>query len=162
MPNWIYRIGGTGTTLSQDEQDNNILCIYDALNRYGWSKVAIAGACGCFQQESSYNPGIYETSHGGTLNNLPYFPGGMGLAQWTDYPAYTANIQTLCRGRQRRKTKIGMTVIFSVGFSPRRTIQSIRPWVTDRALVGAGKRLAVIRPFRSTTIFILTARLMTL
>ena len=70
MPDWIYRIGGTGTTLSQDEQDNNILCIYDALNRYGWSKVAIAGACGCFQQESSYNPGIYETSHGGTLNNL--------------------------------------------------------------------------------------------
>lgn len=90
MPDWIYRIGGTGTTLSQDEQDNNILCIYDALNRYGWSKAAIAGACGCFQQESSYNPGIYETSHGGTLNSLPYFPGGMGLAQWTDYPAYTA------------------------------------------------------------------------
>lgn len=90
MPDWIYRIGGTGTTLSQDEQDNNILCIYDALNRYGWTKAAIAGACGCFQQESSYNPGIYETSHGGTLNNLPYFPGGMGLAQWTDYPAYTA------------------------------------------------------------------------
>lgn len=90
MPNWVYRIGGTGTTLSQDDQDNNILCIYDALNRYGWSKVAIAGACGCFQQESSYNPGIYETSHGGNLSNLPYFPGGMGLAQWTDYPAYTA------------------------------------------------------------------------
>lgn len=90
MPNWIYRIGGTGTTLTQEEQDNNILCIYEALNNYGWTKEAIAGACGCFQQESSYNPGIYETSHGGNLNNLPYFPGGMGLAQWTDYPAYTS------------------------------------------------------------------------
>lgn len=90
MPSWINRIGGTGTSLTQDEQDNNILCIYEALNSYGWTKEAIAGACGCFQQESSYNPGIYETSHGGTLNNLPYFPGGMGLAQWTDYPAYTS------------------------------------------------------------------------
>lgn len=87
---WVYRIGGTGTVLSQEEQDNNILCCYGALSQYGFSPTAIAGACGCFQQESSYNPGIYETSHGGTLNNLPYFPGGMGLAQWTDYPAYTA------------------------------------------------------------------------
>lgn len=88
--NWVSRIGGTGTVLTQEEQDNNILCIYGALSQYGWTPQAIAGACGCFQQESSYNPGIYETSHGGDLSNLPYFPGGMGLAQWTDYPAYTA------------------------------------------------------------------------
>lgn len=90
MPDFIYKIGGTGTTLNKDEQDNNIRCIYNELSAHGWTKEAIAGACGCFSEESSYNPGIYETSHGGNLNNLPYFPGGMGLAQWTDYPAYTA------------------------------------------------------------------------
>lgn len=89
---FVYRIGGSGTGLTQAEQDNNILCIMDELEgRYGWSKLAIAGACGCFHEESMFNPGIYETSHGGNLNNLPYFPGGMGLAQWTDYPAYTAS-----------------------------------------------------------------------
>ena len=88
---FVYRIGGGGTTLTQAEKDNNILCIMDNLEGlYGWSKEAIAGACGCFHEESGYNPGIYETSHGGNLNNLPYFPGGMGLAQWTDYPPYTS------------------------------------------------------------------------
>lgn len=90
MPtNFIYRIGGSNTPFSQAEQDNNILAIHDRLSGYGWSLSAIAGACGCFHEESAFNPGIYETSHGGNLNNLPYFPGGMGLAQWTDYPAYT-------------------------------------------------------------------------
>ena len=93
MPrSFIYRIGGSGTGLTQSEVDNNILCIYDELSgRYGWSRKAVAGACGCFYEESNMNPGIYETSHGGNLANLPYFPGGMGLAQWTDYPAYTAS-----------------------------------------------------------------------
>ena len=88
---FVYRIGGSGTGISQADQDNNILCIHDELaGLYGWTDKAIAGACGCFHEESGFNPGIYETSHGGNLNNLPYFPGGMGLAQWTDYPAYTA------------------------------------------------------------------------
>lgn len=87
---WVNKIGGTGTTLTQDEVDNNILCCYGALSRYGWTPEAIAGAIGCFHEESLVNPGVYETSHGGNLNNLPYFQGGMGLAQWTDYPAYTA------------------------------------------------------------------------
>lgn len=87
---WVYKIGGSGTGLTQNEVDNNILCCYGALSKYGWTKEAIAGACGCFYEESGLNPGIYETSHGGTLDNLPYFPGGMGLAQWTDYPAYKA------------------------------------------------------------------------
>lgn len=86
---FVYRIGGTGTSLTQAERENNILAIWDVLGgKYGWTAQAVAGACGCFLYESGYNPGIYETSHGGTLNNLPYFPGGMGLAQWTDYPAY--------------------------------------------------------------------------
>lgn len=91
MPrSFVYHIGGSGTAMTQAEVDNNILCIYDNLaGTYGWSTKAIAGACGCFYEESMMNPGVYETSHGGNLNNLPYFPGGMGLAQWTDYPAYT-------------------------------------------------------------------------
>ena len=89
---FIYHIGGSGTRMTQAEKDNNILCIYDQLaGNYGWSKEAIAGACGCFHEESWYNPGIYETSHGGNLNNLPRFPGGMGLAQWTDFPAYSGS-----------------------------------------------------------------------
>lgn len=87
---FIYRIGGTGTPFSQAEKDNNIIAIYDQLTAYGFSMKAIAGMCGCFHEESGFNPAIYETSHGGNLNNLPYFAGGMGLAQWTDYPAYTA------------------------------------------------------------------------
>lgn len=86
-----YVIGPTGTVLTQAQVDNNILCIMDNLvGQYGWTKQAAAGCCGCFYEESNMNPGIYETSHGGDLSNLPYFPGGMGLAQWTDYPAYTA------------------------------------------------------------------------
>lgn len=86
---WAYKIGGTGTPFTREQMDNNILCVYGELSRYGWTKEAIAGACGCFHEESGMNPGIYETSHGGNLDNLPYFPGGMGLAQWTDYPAYS-------------------------------------------------------------------------
>lgn len=91
MPrSFVYHIGGSGTAMTQAEVDNNILCIYDNLaGIYGWSTKAIAGACGCFYEESMMNPGVYETSRGGNLNNLPYFPGGMGMAQWTDYPAYT-------------------------------------------------------------------------
>lgn len=87
---FVYHIGGSGTPMTQAEKDNNIMCIYDQLKgNYNWTDEAIAGACGCFHEESWYNPGIYESSHGGNLNNLPYFAGGMGLAQWTDYPAYS-------------------------------------------------------------------------
>ena len=70
-----YLIGGTlDVSLTQAQQDNNILCIMDELEgRYGWTKQAIAGACGCFHEESGFNPGVYETAHGGNLNNLPYF-----------------------------------------------------------------------------------------
>lgn len=86
-----YIIGPSGTTLTQAQVDNNILCIMDNLvGQYGWTKEAVAGCCGCFFEESGMNPGIYESGYGGDLSNLPYFPGGMGLAQWTDYPAYTA------------------------------------------------------------------------
>lgn len=88
---FVYRVyGGTDWNLTQADQDNNILCIMDNMEGlYGWSKKAIAGMCGCFHEESHLNPGSYETAHGGNLNNLPYMPGGMGLGQWTDYPAYS-------------------------------------------------------------------------
>lgn len=90
MTDFIVKIGGTGTSLSQAESDNNAIAVAERMRTYGFSDVAIAGMLGCFQEESTINPGIYETSHGGNLNNLPYFPGGMGIAQWTDYPAYTS------------------------------------------------------------------------
>lgn len=92
MPrSFVYRIGPTGTGLpSQSDVDNNILCIMDNMEGlYGWSKIAIAGACGCFYEEAHMNPGIYEGNQSTSLSTLPYFGGGMGLAQWTDYPAYT-------------------------------------------------------------------------
>lgn len=85
---FAYKLGGTGTSLTKEEIDNNILCIYGAMKGYGFSDEAIAGMCGCFYEESGMNPAIYETSHGGNLDRPPYFAGGMGLAQWTDYPAY--------------------------------------------------------------------------
>lgn len=86
---FVYKIGGSGTLLTQEEIDNNILCIFNELSYHGFSKKAIAGACGCFHEESGFNPGIYETRHQSDLSTLPYFKGGMGLAQWTDYPAYS-------------------------------------------------------------------------
>ena len=54
MPrSFVYRIGGSGTGLTQAEEDNNILCIMDNLvGQYGWTKQAAAGACGCFHEES--------------------------------------------------------------------------------------------------------------
>lgn len=90
MANFVYKIGGSGTSISLDAQKQNVSAIQSIMTGFGWTLTAIAGALGCFQHESGMNPGIYETSHGGDLSNLPYFPGGMGLAQWTDYPAYTA------------------------------------------------------------------------
>lgn len=88
--NFITKIGGTGTLLNASEMEHNIKAIHTELKKYGWTDEAIAGACGCFYAESGFNPGIYETSHNGNLKHLPFFPGGMGIAQWTDYPAYTS------------------------------------------------------------------------
>lgn len=90
MANFAYKIGGTGTILTDDQVKQNVSAIQAILTGYGWTLTAIAGALGCFQEEASMNPGIYETSHSSDISNLPYFAGGMGLAQWTDYPAYQA------------------------------------------------------------------------
>lgn len=87
---FIYKIGDTTSGyLTGLEQDNNILAIYERMSAYGWSRDAIIGMCGCFSAESNYNPGVYESRYAESISNLPYFKGGMGLAQWTDYPAYT-------------------------------------------------------------------------
>ena len=92
MPlSWVVKIGGSGTGMTQDEQNNNARCFYGEMTqKYNWHLKAVCGALGCFHEESLVNPGVYETSHGGNLDNLPFFPGGMGMAQWTDYPAYTS------------------------------------------------------------------------
>lgn len=88
---WWYEKGGTGTVPDKEQYDNNIMCIYGELSTYGWTPEAIAGAIGCFYAESNLNPAIFETSHQSSLDeNSVYFAGGVGLAQWTDYPAYTA------------------------------------------------------------------------
>ena len=97
---WAYRIGGTGTTLTAAQRDNNILCIYGAMSRYGFSTAAIAGMCGCFFAESGFNPGIYETSHGGKRT--------------TQHIA--AHILTRCHGQQIKRGATGMMGIFSAGY----------------------------------------------
>ena len=125
---WAYRIGGTGTTLTAAQRDNNILCIYGAMSRYGFSTAAIAGMCGCFFAESGFNPGIYETSHGGNLNNLPSFHGGMGLAQWTDYPAYSGTYPNPLPWSADQERRIG----------------HIQQWATDRGRAGVGNKAAHI------------------
>ena len=116
MPrSFVYRIGGSGTALTQAEVDNNIMCIYDELaGRYGWSTKAIAGACGCFYEESMMNPGIYETSHGGNLNNLPYFPAGWGLHNGQITRRTLPVIRIRCRGRRCVMGMTGMMVFTNV------------------------------------------------
>ncbi len=89
---WYYKKGGTGTYLTQAQIDNNMKCAYGKLSSYGFSLEAVAGMIGCFMEESRMNPGIYETAHQSSLDDSSvYFAGGVGLAQWTDYPAYTAS-----------------------------------------------------------------------
>lgn len=89
---FIYRLVdsyGQGGALSQSEVDNNMHAVYDRMAGYGFTLQAVCGMLGCFHEESNVNPGSYENSHGGSLSTLPYFAGGLGMAQWTDYPAYT-------------------------------------------------------------------------
>ena len=73
MAEWVVKIGGTNTPMTQDEQNNNAECFMGLMSKtYGWSLEAICGALGCFHEESMMNPGVYETSHGGNLNTLPF------------------------------------------------------------------------------------------
>ena len=55
---FVYRIGGSGTGISQADQDNNMKAIYDRMSGYGFTLQAVCGMIGCFHEESGMNPGI--------------------------------------------------------------------------------------------------------
>lgn len=86
---FVYHVGPTYSyTMSQEEIDNNILAVYERMTGYGWTIDAIAGMCGCLMAESTMNPGVFEGDSTAQITNYPYYGGGVGLAQWTDYPPY--------------------------------------------------------------------------
>ena len=70
--------------LSLEEMQNNALIIYTIFYNLGYSLNAIAAMLGNMQQESTINPGIWqsliEVSGGG---------GGWGLVQWTPWTNFT-------------------------------------------------------------------------
>ena len=93
MADWITKISDTATggTLNQQEMENNALAVREILGlTYGWSLAAIAGALGNMQAESTLNPGACEIGRGIPQNGQLLYGGGLGLIQWTDYPAYSA------------------------------------------------------------------------
>lgn len=77
-------------TMTQADMENNAQCIYSLLSATGWSLAAVAGALGNMQSESFLNPGQGEGGRGLPSGSSQFYAGGLGLIQWTDYPAYTA------------------------------------------------------------------------
>lgn len=88
---WVTRVSDVASVanLNSMERANNALCVYSALHGLGWSDVAIAGALGNMETESTINPGACEYGHGVPSATTLRYPGGLGLIQWTDFPAYT-------------------------------------------------------------------------
>lgn len=79
-----YSTGGTGLFdwikgnryLSQDEMDNNAVCVWNYLGSSGWELYPVCAVLGNFARESTVNPAIYQ-------NLTVSESGGYGLAQWT-------------------------------------------------------------------------------
>ena len=69
--------------LSQEEMENNAKEIYTYFKDKGWTLNAIAGVLGNMQQESTINPGLWQS-----LKEYNY-SGGFGLVQWTPATKYT-------------------------------------------------------------------------
>ena len=69
--------------LSQEEMENNAKEIYAYFKDKGWTLNAIAGVLGNMQQESTINPGLWQS-----LKEYNY-SGGFGLVQWTPATKYT-------------------------------------------------------------------------
>lgn len=92
MSNFIVRVSDKAATytLTQSEMENNASLIFNALSAKGWTLAAIAGALGNMQSESTLNPGACEGGHGTPRGSSQFYGGGLGLIQWTDYPAYQA------------------------------------------------------------------------
>lgn len=90
--NWVYRVSDQASQveLTQPEKENNAIIIFSQLTYAGWSLSAIAGFLGCISLESTFNPGSCELNRGIPVAGSDYYAGGLGLAGWTDLPAYTA------------------------------------------------------------------------
>lgn len=90
---WIVYDSDSAGTMSQAEQENNVLIIWSILTGLGWSRNAVAGALGSMQIESYFNPGQWEIGH--RPNPIPpdgYGYGyGVGLIQWTRPTTETPN-----------------------------------------------------------------------
>ena len=91
MAEWVTRISDVGSVyrLSQSEMQNNAENVLAILNeQLGWSLNAVAGVLGNMQSESTINPGACEEPRGIPRTGSLYYGGGLGLIQWTDFPAY--------------------------------------------------------------------------
>lgn len=66
-------------------REANAWIIYKYLKAAGWSTNAIAGLCGNIQNESGFNPGVYE---GYRKRVWPSVNFGVGLTQWTPNVKY--------------------------------------------------------------------------
>ena len=63
-------------TLTQKQKEANASYIYDYLKNNGWTKEAISGLLGNIEQESQFNPGVWQDWH--NTEKLGY-----GLVQWS-------------------------------------------------------------------------------
>ncbi|MBQ6806244.1 MAG: hypothetical protein IJO97_02285 [Lachnospiraceae bacterium] len=73
----VYGKQGTSKEPLPDEQQTaNVEYIYDYLRQEGWSKEAICGALGNINEESHFNPGVWQDAENIYL--------GYGLTQWDD------------------------------------------------------------------------------
>lgn len=134
---WIVYDTDAAGTMTQAEQENNVLIIYSILTtEYGWSREAIAGALGSMQIESYFNPGQWEI--GRKPDPVPVdgygYGYGLGLIQWTrpysatvDYPnpwlnyCYNNNLDYLDGTEQVRYLNTGITTSDLWGWIPTST-----------------------------------------
>lgn len=63
--------------LTESQMQNNARYIHQWLRAHGWTLNAIAGLLGNMEQESTINPGIWQSLNEGNTS------GGYGLVQWT-------------------------------------------------------------------------------
>lgn len=75
--NWISK----NAYLSDKEMQNNALMVWSYFGARGWSLEAVAAMLGNMQDESTINPGIWES--------LEEYGRGYGLVQWTPYTKYS-------------------------------------------------------------------------